>query len=337
MLTAPQLSRYFPDLADPRFESRLALVHSRFSTNTFPSWELAHPYRMLAHNGEINTLRGNRNWMRAREQGARLAAVRRRRREDPAAPPRRHLGLRLARRAARAARARRPLARPRDLDADARRPTRAGPSCRRRSRDFYAYHSVAHRAVGRAGGGGVHRRQVVGATLDRNGLRPGRWLVTQRRLGGARLRDRRLRASATRTSRPRAGCGRASCSWSTSRRERVVPDEEVKRRARRAPALRRVAARPRGAPRGPPRAQPARAARGAAARHASSRSAGREEDLRVILAPMARDGGRAERLDGQRRSRSPCCPTRGRRSSRTSSSCSPRSPTRRSTRSASPW
>ena len=67
MLTAPQLPRYFPDLRDPRVASRLALVHSRFSTNTFPSWELAHPYRMIAHNGEVNTLRGNLNWMRARE------------------------------------------------------------------------------------------------------------------------------------------------------------------------------------------------------------------------------------------------------------------------------
>jgi glutamate synthase domain-containing protein 1 len=67
MLSAPQLPRYFPDLHDERVATRLALVHSRFSTNTFPSWELAHPYRMAAHNGEINTLRGNRNWMRARE------------------------------------------------------------------------------------------------------------------------------------------------------------------------------------------------------------------------------------------------------------------------------
>src|SRR5436305_27050 len=67
MLTAPQLPRYFADLRDPRLASRLALVHSRFSTNTFPSWELAHPYRMIAHNGEVNTLRGNINWMRARE------------------------------------------------------------------------------------------------------------------------------------------------------------------------------------------------------------------------------------------------------------------------------
>ena len=67
MLTAPQLERFYPDLSDPRYASALALVHSRFSTNTFPSWPLAHPYRYIAHNGEINTIRGNRNWMRARE------------------------------------------------------------------------------------------------------------------------------------------------------------------------------------------------------------------------------------------------------------------------------
>jgi glutamate synthase (NADPH) large chain len=67
MLTTSQLRDFYPDLADDRVESALALVHSRFSTNTFPSWPLAHPYRYLAHNGEINTLKGNRNWMRARE------------------------------------------------------------------------------------------------------------------------------------------------------------------------------------------------------------------------------------------------------------------------------
>jgi glutamate synthase (ferredoxin) len=67
MLTARQLEPMFPDLTDPDLESALALVHQRFSTNTFPSWPLAHPYRYIAHNGEINTLRGNINWMRARE------------------------------------------------------------------------------------------------------------------------------------------------------------------------------------------------------------------------------------------------------------------------------
>ncbi|MGA1415563.1 MAG: glutamate synthase large subunit [Candidatus Nanopelagicaceae bacterium] len=67
MLTTGQLEEFFPDLSDPRVASALALVHSRFSTNTFPSWPLAHPYRYIAHNGEINTIRGNRNWMSARE------------------------------------------------------------------------------------------------------------------------------------------------------------------------------------------------------------------------------------------------------------------------------
>ncbi len=67
MLTTGQLEPFFPDLSDPRFATAVALVHSRFSTNTFPSWPLAHPYRFVAHNGEINTVQGNRNWMRARE------------------------------------------------------------------------------------------------------------------------------------------------------------------------------------------------------------------------------------------------------------------------------
>src|SRR5262245_54380468 len=67
MLSAGQIETMYPDLVDPAMESALALVHQRFSTNTFPSWPLAHPYRYVAHNGEINTLRGNINWMRARE------------------------------------------------------------------------------------------------------------------------------------------------------------------------------------------------------------------------------------------------------------------------------
>ncbi len=67
MLTTHQLSEFFPDLNDPKLHSPFALVHSRFSTNTFPSWPLAHPYRFIAHNGEINTVKGNRNWMAARE------------------------------------------------------------------------------------------------------------------------------------------------------------------------------------------------------------------------------------------------------------------------------
>ena len=69
LLLADQVGQYYPDLRDPRCVSAMALVHQRFSTNTFPTWRLAHPFRMIAHNGEINTLRGNYNWMRAREKG----------------------------------------------------------------------------------------------------------------------------------------------------------------------------------------------------------------------------------------------------------------------------
>ena len=69
LLLADQVGEYYQDLKDPRVVSALALVHQRFSTNTFPTWPLAHPFRMIAHNGEINTLRGNYNWMRAREKG----------------------------------------------------------------------------------------------------------------------------------------------------------------------------------------------------------------------------------------------------------------------------
>ena len=67
MFLSYQVRDYFKDVTDPRMASALALVHQRFSTNTFPSWKLAHPYRMVAHNGEINTLRGNVNWMAARQ------------------------------------------------------------------------------------------------------------------------------------------------------------------------------------------------------------------------------------------------------------------------------
>ncbi|HVF11043.1 MAG TPA: glutamate synthase large subunit, partial [Abditibacteriaceae bacterium] len=67
MLTPDQVEKFYPELADPRLETALALIHSRFSTNTFPNWERAHPYRYLIHNGEINTLRGNINWMHARQ------------------------------------------------------------------------------------------------------------------------------------------------------------------------------------------------------------------------------------------------------------------------------
>ena len=90
MLTPDQLGAYFADdLDDERLVSALCMVHSRFSTNTFPSWELAHPYRMISHNGEINTLRGNINWMRGPRGALRVGPVRAGgRQEAPADHPR---------------------------------------------------------------------------------------------------------------------------------------------------------------------------------------------------------------------------------------------------------
>src|SRR5207249_11052011 len=67
LLLAPQIAKFYEELSDPDVMSALCLVHQRFSTNTFPTWQLAHPYRYIAHNGEINTLRGNINWMHARQ------------------------------------------------------------------------------------------------------------------------------------------------------------------------------------------------------------------------------------------------------------------------------
>jgi glutamate synthase domain-containing protein 1 len=67
MLLAPQLTKFYKDLLDPDVKSAMMMIHLRFSTNTFPTWDLAHPFRIIAHNGEINTLRGNVNWMAARQ------------------------------------------------------------------------------------------------------------------------------------------------------------------------------------------------------------------------------------------------------------------------------
>ena len=120
MLIADQIETMFPDLTDPDVESALAVVHQRFSTNTFPSWPLAHPYRYIAHNGEINTLRGNINWMHAREAMFESDLLRRRPAEDSAGHPRRRQRLGHLRQRARVAGHDRPLAAARDDDDDSR-------------------------------------------------------------------------------------------------------------------------------------------------------------------------------------------------------------------------
>jgi glutamate synthase (NADPH) large chain len=177
MLTTHQLGEFFPDLSDPDVESALALVHSRFSTNTFPSWPLAHPYRLIAHNGEINTVKGNRNWMRAREAMldsdvipgdiARLSPICTPGGSDSASFDEvlelLHLG---GRSLPHAVLMMIPEAWENDVDMDPAR------------RAFYEYHSTVMEAWDGPANVSFTDGTLIGAVLDRNGLRPGRFWVT---------------------------------------------------------------------------------------------------------------------------------------------------------------
>jgi glutamate synthase (NADPH/NADH) large chain/glutamate synthase (ferredoxin) len=173
MLSAPQLTGFYPDLSDPAFASALALVHSRFSTNTCPSWELAHPYRLIAHNGEINTLRGNVNWMRARESQlaselfgddlAKVLPVIRPGGSDTATFDNVLELLVLAGRSL-----------PHAL---LMMVPEACPD--EELKGFYAYHQCLMEAWDGPAAIAFTDGRVIGATLDRNGLRPGRWYETR--------------------------------------------------------------------------------------------------------------------------------------------------------------
>jgi glutamate synthase (ferredoxin) len=179
MLTPSQLGEYFADdLADPLLQSALAIVHSRFSTNTFPSWELAHPYRMIAHNGEINTLRGNINWMRAREAHFESALY------DPGDVAKLLPIIREG------------LSDTACLDNAVELLVRSGFSLPRAmmmlipeawdnhdfmsqsKKDFYAYHACLMEAWDGPASIVFTDGKAVGAVLDRNGLRPSRWCLT---------------------------------------------------------------------------------------------------------------------------------------------------------------
>ena len=178
MLTAPQLPDYFPDLRDDRLASALALVHSRFSTNTFPSWELAHPYRLIAHNGEINTLQGNVNWMKARE--SQLASELFSDELPKALPVIRPAGsdsavfdnvLELLLLAGRSLPHAVMMMIPEAYDGRADLPDGL--------KGFYAYHGCLMEAWDGPAAIAFTDGRVIGATLDRNGLRPGRWYETK--------------------------------------------------------------------------------------------------------------------------------------------------------------
>jgi glutamate synthase domain-containing protein 2/glutamate synthase domain-containing protein 1/glutamate synthase domain-containing protein 3 len=177
MLTAPQLARFYLDLADERVASAVVLVHSRYSTNTFPSWELAHPYRLIAHNGEINTLRGNVNWMRARESQLaselfgddlpKLLPVIREGGSDTATFDNVLELLTLAGRSL-----------PHALMMMVPEAYESRDDLPEELRGFYAFHRCLMEPWDGPAALAFCDGTVAGATLDRNGLRPGRWYET---------------------------------------------------------------------------------------------------------------------------------------------------------------
>jgi glutamate synthase (NADPH/NADH) large chain len=176
MVTTLQLEPFFPDLSDERMESKLALVHSRFSTNTFPSWSLAQPFRYIAHNGEINTINANRNWMRARQSQlaspllgdlSEIFPIVTEGGSDSASFDEVVELLELAGRSLpHAIMMMVPEAWENDAAMDSTR------------RDFYRFHSSMMEPWDGPAALAFSDGRIAGATLDRNGLRPGRYLVT---------------------------------------------------------------------------------------------------------------------------------------------------------------
>jgi glutamate synthase (NADPH/NADH) large chain len=178
MLSADQIERMYPDITDPDVESALALVHQRFSTNTFPSWPLAHPYRYIAHNGEINTLRGNINWMRAREALCRsqvlgedlrkVLPVTREGLSDSATFDNVLEFLVMAGRSL-----------PHAILMMIPEPWQRHESMSPERRAFYEYHASLMEPWDGPASIAFTDGAVIGAVLDRNGLRPSRYYVTR--------------------------------------------------------------------------------------------------------------------------------------------------------------
>jgi glutamate synthase domain-containing protein 2/glutamate synthase domain-containing protein 1/glutamate synthase domain-containing protein 3 len=178
MLSAPQLEAFYPDLRDARCASAVALLHARFSTNTFPSWELAHPYRLIAHNGEVNTLTANRNWMAAREAelsstalGDDLATVLPTVDPDASDSATVDSVVELLVRAGRSV--------PHALKLLVPEAHEGREDLPRAVRDFAQFHSLLMEPWDGPAAIAFCDGRMAGAMLDRNGLRPGRWLQTR--------------------------------------------------------------------------------------------------------------------------------------------------------------
>ena len=327
LCAADQLAAFYPDLRDPALAVPFAVFHQRFSTNTTPSWERAQPFRLLCHNGEINTIAGQRQLdagPRGRLGAATTSSAPGHRR---AAPTRRMLdnALELLVRGGRDIRHALAMLVPEawegepELDADVR--------------DFYRYHAGAHGAVGRARPALVFTDgRVVGAALDRNGLRPLRYAVCE---DGAR----RLLLGGRRVDPAPEGAASGAASSAPGRCSPSTPTRAARGRTRRSSAGSR-ARRPYGAGSAGSRRSSTPASRVEPSARATSTprqvAAGyTREEMTLVLRPIGR---RRRTSRPPRWATTPRCrrsPAARARSTRTSGSASPRSPTRRSTTSAS--
>ncbi|MFF1830669.1 glutamate synthase large subunit [Paenarthrobacter sp. NPDC058040] len=178
MLTTAQLEPFYPDLSDKRFKTKLAIVHSRFSTNTFPSWPLAQPFRTIAHNGEINTVKGNRNWMRARQSQLASPLLGDTPEElYPICTPGASDSASFDEVAELLWLSGRPITHSIMMMIPEAWENHATMDPARRA--FYEYHSLLMEPWDGPAAVSFTDGNLVGATLDRNGLRPGRYWITE--------------------------------------------------------------------------------------------------------------------------------------------------------------
>ena len=288
MLRPDQLPRFYLDLADPAVESALALVHSRFSTNTFPSWRLAHPFRYLCHNGEINTLRGNLNWMRVRETRLASPLFGDVGRITPVIAPGQSDSQCLDNALELLVQGGRPLTHAMMMLIPEAWEGHAAMDVERRA--FYEYHAALMEPWDGPAAVAFTDGVRIGATLDRNGLRPARYLVTDDDLvvlaseaGALPVAPERVRA------RGRLQPGRMFVV--DTAQGRILEDEEVKAEVTAgrpyAAWLAEHGARPGAALPGVRHGEPADAPPLRQRQRAFGYTA---EELKMILAPMAAGG-----------------------------------------------